>query len=105
MENITIKHEESEDNGRFLAYYDGVEAGYIKYKWMDNGNFNANGTLVYEEFRDKKIGKLLYDTLLNFAREKGVKIYPTCPYVVKLMLRDTSVHDLLDDDFKKENGL
>ncbi|MCW3162504.1 GNAT family N-acetyltransferase [Chryseobacterium oryctis] len=105
MDVIKIIHVKDEDKGRFVVFVNDIEAGYIKYEWMENGNFNANGTLVYDEFKGKNIGKQLYNALMNFAREENVEIYPTCPFVVKTMLRDKAVYDLLDDDFKKENDL
>jgi predicted GNAT family acetyltransferase len=105
MEGIQIKHEERIEGGKFWIFYEGIEAGFIQYEWLPNGNFKANGTLVYDEFRDKKLGKPLFDALMNFAREKKVKIYPTCPFVVLSMKRDESTHDLWADDYKKENNL
>lgn len=106
MSNTTkIQHIENEQGGKFFVYYDNQEAGFIQYEWLPNGNFKANGTLVYDEFRDKKLGKPLFDALMNFAREKKVKIYPTCPFVVLSMKRDASTHDLRAEDYKAENGL
>ncbi len=105
MADIKLEHAEENSKGRFTIYYDNDEAGYILYEWLPNGNLLANGTLVYNDFRDKKLGKPLYDALMNFARSKNTHIYPTCPFVVKSMLRDKSVHDLLDDKFKAENNL
>lgn len=105
MKNIHIEHKPEIGKGRFVIYVGDREAGYIKYDWMVNGNFNSDGTLVYPEFRELKLGKLLYDQLIAFAREKGAKIYPTCPYVVRLMSRDESVQDLYDEDYLKKMAL
>lgn len=103
MENVRIEHIANEADGRFVAYVNDEEAGYIKYEWMPNGNFKANGTLVFEAFRSYKLGQPLYEALLNFAREQKVKIYPTCPFVVKMMNRDSGVWNLLDEDYLKEH--
>lgn len=105
MQTVQIKHEVNEEGGKFWVFHEGTEAGFIQYKWLGNGNFNANGTLVYDEFRDQKLGKPLFDTLMNFAREQKVKIFPTCPFVVLSMKRDPSTHDLWAEDYKTENGL
>jgi predicted GNAT family acetyltransferase len=105
MEPITMEHQSEGNNGRFVAYYQGEEAGYIKYQYLADGNINANGTLVYENFRDKHLGKPLLDALMNFAREKGIKIYPTCPFVVKSMQRDATLHPLLTDAYKQEHDM
>jgi predicted GNAT family acetyltransferase len=81
--SITFKHIDDNNEGRFIVEYEGQEAGYIKYKWLENGNINANGTLVYDTFKDKK----------------GIKIYPTCPFVVKMFSRMPELNDLLADDY------
>lgn len=104
MDNIQIKQEEREDSVKFWMF-GRSETRFIQYEWLPNGNFKANGTLVYDDFRDKKLGKPLFDALMNFAREKNVKIYPTCPFVVLSMKRDASTHDLWAEDYKAENGL
>lgn len=98
---MEIKHQPEEGKGRFVVYVNDIEAGYIKYEIISNGNLKANGTLVYDEFRNQHLGTPLFNTLINFAREKGVKIYPTCPYVVKMFERHPELSDLLDEDYLK----
>lgn len=98
---MEIKHQPEEGKGRFVVYVNDTEAGYIKYEIISNGNLKANGTLVYDEFRNQHLGTPLFNTLINFARKKGVKIYPTCPYVVKMFERHPELSDLLDEDYLK----
>lgn len=100
---MEFKHLEEENGGRFIVQVDGKDAGYIKYQWMENGNFNANGTLVYDEYRDHKLGMPLFNKLIAFAEEKGVKIYPTCPFVVKTFNRHPELHHLLDPGYFPAN--
>lgn len=104
MAEVKLEHAEENNKGRFTIYYNQNEAGYILYEWMPNGSLLANGTLVYNDFRDKKLGKPLYDALIHFARSKNTLIYPTCPFVKKSMLRDQSVQNLLDPQFIKEQN-
>lgn len=98
---MEIKHQPEEGKGRFVIYVNNTEAGYIKYEIMPNGNLKANGTLVYDEFRDQHLGTPLFNTLINFAKEKSVKIYPTCPYVVVMFQKHPELSNLLDDDYLK----
>ena len=98
---MEIKHQHEEGKGRFVVFVDDKEAGYIKYEIMPNNNLKANGTLIYEEFRAQHLGTPLFNTLINFAKEQKVKIYPTCPYVVKMFERHPELSDLLDDDYLK----
>lgn len=95
----TFKHIDDGKEGRYVAYVDGTEAGYIKYTYLPNGSIKADGTLAYEEFRDHRLGMPLFDHLIGFAQEKGIKIYPTCPFVVKMFARKPELNDLLDEDY------
>lgn len=105
MSTSTFKHIDDGKEGRFVAEVEGKEAGYIKYKWLDNGNINANGTLVHDEYRDLRLGMPLFDQLIEFATEKGIKIYPTCPFVVKVFSRRPDLSHLLADDYvRPEKG-
>lgn len=101
--STTFKHINDSKEGRFVVEVDRKEAGYIQYKWMENGNINANGTLVYDEYREHRLGMPLFDKLIEFAREKGIKIYPTCPFVVKVFSRRPELNDLLDNDYVKKS--
>lgn len=99
---ITWKHIDDQNEGRFIVEADGEEAGFIKYKYLENGNINANGTLVHEKFRDQKLGGPLFDKLIGFAEEKNTKIFPTCPFVVKTFKRKPELAHLLASDYTAE---
>lgn len=71
---MDYKHYDDSKEGRFFIILDnGLEAGWIGYFWLENGNLLANGTKVYEEFKDQKLGSFLFDRLVAFAIEKQVK--------------------------------
>lgn len=97
---MEMKHVETGTGGKFVVEINGEEAGFIQYSWMDKGQINANGTLVHEAYRDQKLGMPLFNRLIAFAKEKGIKIYPTCPFVVKTFARHPELSDLLADDYR-----
>lgn len=99
---MEMKHAATETGGKFIVEINGEEAGFIQYKWMDKGRINANGTLVHEAYRDQKLGMPLFNRLVAFAKEKGLKIYPTCPFVVRTFARHPELSDLLTDDDQPE---
>lgn len=102
---ITVNPVINDLNGQFVVSVDGKEAGYIKVSKHAEGVLNAYSTLVYDEFRTYKLGSYLYDALIKYATDNSLLIHPTCPYVVKLMKRDSNVHHLLTAEFKQDNGL
>lgn len=100
---MKFKQYDDGKEGRFFVILDnGMEAGWIKYTWLDNGNLLADGTRVYEEFKDQKLGSPLFNKLIEFVKEKQVKIYPVCPFVVKTFARNPELHYLLADDYIKK---
>src|SRR5690554_1391338 len=97
---MNFKQYDDGKEGRFFVILDnGMEAGWIQYKWLDNGNLLANGTRVYEEFKDQKLGIPLFNRLVEFAEERKTKIYPLCPFVVKTFARHPELKNLLADDY------
>lgn len=69
---MNFKQYDDGKEGRFFVILDnGMEAGWIQYKWLGNGNLLANGTRVYEEFKDQKLGIPLFNKLVEFAEKKG----------------------------------
>lgn len=97
---MNFKHYDDGKEGRFFIILDsGMEAGWIKYTWLANGNILADGTRVYEEFKDQKLGIPPFNRLIEFAKKKQIKIYPKCPFVVKTFSRNPELNSLLADDY------
>ena len=97
---MIIKHENQQFNGRFVVYVDEKEAGYLKYEVMPNGNLKANGTLVYDEYRELKLGKPLFEAFIAYVKEQNIKVFPTCPYIVVMFKKHPELSNLLDEDYK-----
>lgn len=102
---MNFKQNDDGKEGRFFVILDnGMEAGWIQYKWLDNRNLLANGTRVYEEFKEQKLGIPLFNRLLEFAEERKTKIHPLCPFVVKTFARHPELKHLLADEYLKEQS-
>ncbi len=72
----------------------GEVAGYAAYVLRD-GVYEFNHTVVNEEFEGQGIGSQLVSGALEFAREQGAKVIPTCTFVRSYMGKNTDTHDLL----------
>mgnify|MGYP003426692568 len=97
--NIRFNQIDDKRLGKIVAEVDGKEAGYIKYTWLPNDDLRADGTLVYDEFRAFKLGIPLFDKLVAYATDLGVKIYPTCPFVVKMFDRKPELRSILSESY------
>ena len=62
---------------------DGQRMGYITYEKTEENAVRATHTKVYPAFEGKGYARLLLDTMAEWAKEKGIKIIPACPYVAR----------------------
>lgn len=77
---ITIQQEEDGRKGRFVIYDDDIFAGEMTYTWAGPNKFIIDHTGIEEAFNGKGFGKMLVMKSVEFARNKGVKILPLCPF-------------------------
>lgn len=74
----TVEH--LEKNGRFRMLVDGREVAVLDYR-RTPGRWNIVHTYTDPASRGYGIASQLVQTALDAAREAGVKVIPTCPYV------------------------
>lgn len=67
----------------------------ISYVWSDEHKIIADHTWVDDSLRGQGIARQLLDTLVEFARENNLKIFPTCSYVVTMFKREKSFADVV----------
>ena len=83
---------EYQDNGRkgefFLKNEQGQRIAEISYVWSNDKTIIADHTWVDDSLRGHGMARKLLDRLAEFAREKSLKIIPTCSYVVVMFKRD-----------------
>ncbi len=60
---------------------------------------------VPEAHEGKGIGTALIEAGLTSARERGLKVIPTCPFFASYMKRHAEVQDLLEPAYRKVLGL
>lgn len=93
---IEIKHLEIDGNkGEFIIYEDAVRAGEMTYVWEGEDRININHTQVDKAFAGRGLAKKLVLRGAEFAREKNVKIIPTCWYAEKVLAADDSLRELI----------
>ncbi|MCC2590782.1 GNAT family N-acetyltransferase [Chryseobacterium sp. MFBS3-17] len=90
-----IKHSNNDKNGIFEIYYDGKRAGEMTYTWAGEDKFIIDHTEVDEAFGGKGLAKQLVIAGVEFARKKGVKVIPLCPYAKATIQRNADLQDVL----------
>lgn len=62
-------------------------------------------TEVPEGHEGQGIGSALIRRALDFARDRGLRVIPICPFFATYMKRHAEVQDLLDPDYRSVLGL
>jgi predicted GNAT family acetyltransferase len=74
------------------------------YTLMD-GKIMFTHTEVPERFEGRGIGTALIEAGLASARERGLKVIPTCPFFASYMKRHGDTHDLLEPAYRTVLGV
>ena len=91
---MQIQHQETQRGGEFFIERDGRHIAEITYQYQDEATIVADHTWVDNSLRGQGVARQLLDVLVAFAREKQLKIVPTCSYVEVMFRRDKSFVDV-----------
>ncbi|HEX7080134.1 MAG TPA: GNAT family N-acetyltransferase [Gammaproteobacteria bacterium] len=100
-EDIVIEHDER--GSRFVARVAGGEA-YLTYVRLGPRTLDYYSTFVPESLRGRGIASALVRHALAYAKDRRLKIVPTCPFVAHVVQQDRSFDDLVVVDKSVEKG-
>lgn len=92
---MEIQHNHNEKNGIFFIEDNGKQIASMRYVFAGPEKFIIEHTEVNPGYEGKGIGKLLVKAAVDFAREKGLKIIPLCPYANAVFKRTPEYSDVL----------
>jgi len=81
---------------RYEVLVDGELGGILGYQ-LDNGVIDLRHTVVMPEHRGQGIAGMLAERAFEDARAQGLKVIPTCPFVLAWTKDHPEVADLLVD--------
>lgn len=90
----TISNKEGK-KGLFEIFENGERAGEMRYTWAGDHKFIIEHTEVFEGNEGKGIGKKLVMAGVEYARVKGSKILPLCPYAKSVFEKTPEIKDVL----------
>lgn len=88
---LAIRHEP--EARRFAASLGGKTA-YITYRELDRHLLELDHTYVPPEHRGGGVASQLTARALEYAREHGWRVVPTCPFVAAYLERHPEYHEL-----------
>ena len=92
---LEIKHKENGSKGEFYIGEDGQRLAEMTYSWAGDDKFIIDHTHVEDELRGQNVGVHLVNSAVEFARSKGVKNLPLCPFAKSVFNKDSSIRDVL----------
>ena len=97
---MTIKNTNTTEKGNFKAIENNLQAGILTYIWDGENKIIIEHTVVAPLFEGKGIGRQLVMAAVEFAREKGVKIEPICPFAMAVFEKKKDIQDVLAYPFQ-----
>ena len=89
--SLAIRHEP--EARRFAADVDGGTA-YLTYRDLGDGVLDLDHTYVPREHRGRGIASQLTAHALGHARERGLRVVPSCPYVAAYIARHPEYREI-----------
>lgn len=92
---IIINQFDQGKKGYFEATENSVEAGKLFYTWAGTDKLIIDHTEVNDAFGGRGVGKKLVLSVVDFAREKRIKIMPLCPFAKSVFDKNADIQDVL----------
>lgn len=89
---MTLMHDRSAHRFR-MPLEEGGEA-YVEYAEREAGTLDLQHTVVPPESRGKGHGSEIVEQVLRYAREQGLRIIPSCPFVAAHLRKHPEHADL-----------
>ena len=87
----------NEELSRVDAHVDGRLVGFSAYEVCDDGTWSFHHTETFEEYSGMGYGKQLAAGVMDVARQQGITIAPTCPFLRKYMDQHPETQDVRAD--------
>ena len=86
------------EGGRFEVRL-GEEVAFVEYRLLASGILFPH-TEVPPAFEGRGVGSALVKAAMAFARERGEKVIPVCPFVSGYIVKHPEFHDLVHPDYR-----
>ncbi len=92
---MVIEHSDNGKKGSFYIEMDGKILGEMTYVWAGADRIIIDHTEVDDLLKGKSAGKQLLIKAVEFAREKGIRIIPLCPFAKSVFDKVEELRDVL----------
>jgi predicted GNAT family acetyltransferase len=88
---------------RFEAELEG-ETAFAEYNLVEHGIILPH-TVVPEAFEGRGVGGQLAKAALKYARDRGLKVIPLCPFIAGYIGKHPEHHDLVHETYRGRLGI
>lgn len=92
---MEILQQDNDNKGKFYIVVDGVQQAEMTYTWAGTDRIIIDHTEVNESLKGKNAGKQMLMKVVEFARNKGIKIIPLCPFARSVFQKTPDIKDVL----------
>lgn len=92
---MEILHKDDGKHGAFYIEMNGIKVGEMTYDWSGDDCILILHTEVGPELSGQGAGKKLLFEAVEFARKKGIRINPICPFAASVFERVPEINDVL----------
>ncbi|MDR0370676.1 MAG: N-acetyltransferase [Prevotellaceae bacterium] len=92
---MKILHKEYDSTGIFKAYDENdYQVGEMTYVWAGEKKIIIDHTGIKPGYEGRGIATELVMSAVSFARERGIKITPLCPFAQAVFMRRPEINDV-----------
>ena len=92
---MNIQHEDNLKKGRFFISENHQTLAEMTYTWAGSDRIIIDHTEVSDALRGQQAGKKLVMQAVDYARAKGSKIMPLCPFADSVFKKTPEIQDVL----------
>jgi predicted GNAT family acetyltransferase len=100
-ETLQVRNNEAEH--RFEIELDG-DVAFAEYR-LAEGIVILPHTVVPEAFEGRGVGSTLAKAALQFVRDRGSKLVPTCPFIAAYVAKHPEWHDVVHETYRAQLGI
>lgn len=90
-----IQHETDGKKGAFFYEKEGVRLAEMVYVMAGGEKMIIEHTEVDESLKGQGVGRMLLSTLVDYVRERNIKVIPLCPFANATFKKVTEWQDVL----------
>lgn len=92
---MEVLQEDNGKKGKFYILENGHPEAEMTYTWAGTERIIIDHTEVNEVLKGKNAGKQMVMKAVDFARAKGIKIIPLCPFANSVFKKTPEIQDVL----------